>query len=155
MERILKLYRQLLAVKFVKFFLSGGTAFLVDTGVLLGIKFIILGGTDILIFETVSVAKLVSSIAGITFMFFLSRTWVFSENKEKNVAVQGGKYLGVTIANLLIANILFGFFLTQLNYLFSPEVTSHLGVMTAVSNLLTEAVKMFISFFAYKYLVFR
>jgi putative flippase GtrA len=158
MDKIEKLYNQLTAIKFVKFFLSGGLAFLIDTSILLAIKYLFFGGEDVQILGTVSIAKLISSTAGILFMFTLNRNWVFSENKNKRISIQGAKYIAVTITNLLIANLLFSFYLSELAYLAtisSADTTTLGGAITAFANLLSELSKMFISFFAYKYLVFR
>ncbi|MEO6729293.1 MAG: GtrA family protein [Candidatus Dojkabacteria bacterium] len=154
-ERIANLKNKLIALKFIRFLISGGTAFLIDTAILISIKAIIFGGVDVKLLGTISVAKLVSGTVGIIFMFVLSRSWVFADAKESSIKKQTVKYLLYTGLNLIFASILYTFFSVLLSQIFPEQIIVHATIFIAFSNLLTEGTKMVVSFFAYKYLVFR
>lgn len=154
-QQVVQLKNRLIAIRFFRFFLSGGLSFCVDTAVLILIKSLVFSGVDVKLLGTISIAKLVSGTFGIIVMFTLNRSWVFSESKEQSLKKQSAKYLAVTLVNLLIASILYGFFSGILSQVFPFEYLIHVSLFVVIANLLTEATKMIISFFAYKYLVFR
>lgn len=154
-QKITQLKDKLLAIRFLRFFLSGGLSFLIDTAILITIKAVVFHGVDYRLFDSVSIAKLISGTVGIIIMFGLNRLWVFTEAKDKSLKKQGAKYLIVTIVNLVIASILFTFFSSIVTQLLGSNLSSHITLSVTLANFLTEGTKMIISFFAYKYLVFR
>jgi len=154
-QKIIDLKNKLLAIKFLRFFLSGGLSFLIDTGILISIKTIVFHGTDYRLFDTISIAKLISGTVGIIIMFGLNRLWVFTESKSSNLKKQTAKYLLVTALNLIFASILFSIFSSVLSQIFIRDYLIHLSLFVVIANLFTEATKMIVSFFAYKYFVFR
>ncbi|MFS8131202.1 MAG: GtrA family protein [Candidatus Dojkabacteria bacterium] len=154
-ERIVLLKNRLFAIRFLRFFLSGGLAFLVDTGVLIIVKAVFFNGVDYKVLGTFSVAKLISGSFGIMVMFTLNRFWVFSESRGVSLRKQSARYLLVTVLNLIFASLLFPIFASLLSQVFTSDYLLHISLFLILTNLLTEGSKMIISFFAYKYLVFR
>lgn len=154
-SKITDLKNKLLAIRFLRFFLSGGLSFVIDTAILISIKAVVFNGVDYKIFDTISVAKLISGTVGIILMFTLNRLWVFAESKESSIKKQGSKYIAVTVVNLLLASVLFSFFTTLVLQVMGDGFASHITITITLANLLTEGTKMIVSFFAYKYLVFR
>lgn len=154
-QSIINLKNRLFAITFLRFFLSGVLSFLIDTGILISLKAFAFNGVDVKILGTISLAKLISGTVGIILMFALNRVWVFTKSKEGSLKKQTAKYLIFTFLNLIFASILFSFYSTLVLQFFGNDIASHLTISVTLANLFTEGTKMVISFFAYKYLVFR
>ncbi|MEP7103813.1 MAG: GtrA family protein [Candidatus Dojkabacteria bacterium] len=153
-SKITNLIHKLLALKFMRFLISGIFAFSIDTGILIFVKIVLFNGTDYKLFQVLSIAKLISASVGMITMFMLNRAWVFVESKNGNVKKQGAKYILINLVTLVIASILYSFYYSVITT-FLSGTTINTTILISLANFLTEGTKMVISFFAYKYLVFR
>jgi putative flippase GtrA len=139
--------------KFGKFLLSGGLAFLLDLIILNLVSHIFFEGRNYIILFNLSVPKLVSASIALIFSFYLQREWVFKA-AEDEVKTQVGRFIISSIINIILVSIFFTIFHYSLNQVFQPG-ESFKTTINSISNLLSEIVKMFVSFFLYKNFVFK
>ncbi len=133
-----KLFREKtdsIGVQFFRYLLVGGTAFVVDFGILyiLTDKFSI--------YYLVSAA--ISFLIGLSVNYFLSTYWVFSERAYNNHCLEFFFFGIIGIVGLLF------------NQFFIWLFTSVLLVHYLWSKMITAIIVYFWNFFARKYLIFR
>jgi putative flippase GtrA len=136
-KKILKLFA---SKEFIKFFMSGFSAFLVDTATLL-FQTRILHFTSV-IAGVLVVPNLISSLVGLTVSYLLNRYWSFQAG-DKSVLKQGAKFLAVSAFSYTLHNILFGIFNVQL------------GLEDFVAKVSVLMLQMVWNYLLYKYVVFN
>jgi len=144
--------------KFVRFFISGGISFLVDTIVLALTTFLIFQGQNVTILGTISIPKLLSAAVGLTTNFLLNRNWVFKVNNDRKIQNQAFKFILFSIINVFFASIIYNIYLGAIFYLADLvhfDINGLNNTIILIANLATEGTKMVISFFGYKYFVFK
>lgn len=149
MEIISKLKNKFLTKEFLKYFLSGITAFLVDLTLLNIFVFLLFKGDDKTILGTLSIAKILSSGIAMGVSFSLNRNWAFLAKNSK-LRYQLIKFAAVMLFNYIFAITLYSIFY---KLILEIGISKELGV--SLSNLLTEGIKMVTTFFFYKYFVFK
>lgn len=149
MKFIIKLKNKFITKEFLKYFVSGVSAFLVDLGLLNLIIFVLFEGDDKLAFDAISIAKIISSGIAIIVSFTLNRNWAFVAKNSK-MRYQVLKYAFVVTFNYFFAIALYSFFY---KLLLGIGVSKELSVNAG--NFLTEGIKMVTTFFFYKYFVFK
>lgn len=130
-----------LSSSFIKYIFVGGSAFLVDTGVLLLCREFIFK-EDTIFNATISVV--IAFIVAFIFNYILSDKFVFDQSKStKKTSTKLSLTLIIALFGLFLTAILmnFGEFTLHLNYLFVKVVVS--------------AIVLFYNYFARKYLVFN
>lgn len=137
---ISKLKSLLLSKEFQKFFVVGILAFFIDFG-LLNLQVYIFK-FNLVLFGFVFVPNVISYIASITFGFFAQKLWTFGQKSKKEAAKEGGKFVIVSILNLVVYNAFFFGFLYNL------------GVFIPIAKIITTGTQMISSFVLYKYFVF-
>ena len=146
-------------VKYIKFFITGITAFAIDFSLFtIGIR----AGLPILVANTISIG--ISIIANYT----INRLWVW-QSSEKKVGAEFGKFISVQGVNYVMNNIFLLIFvaLTINNFLFlitdfiSPSITTLLGFFEGeegnklLAKFFATAIQMVTSFLFYKFFVFK
>lgn len=134
------LQRKITSPQFVRFFVSGFSGFMVDF-LLLSFQVYILH-FDLFVLEVISIPNVISSIASQVLIFALNRWWTFGLRTRDNLARHSGKFILVASTIWLIHNICFGV-LVQAGI---PHPAAKVGILV---------IQMFVSFAAYKYIVFR
>lgn len=126
--------------QFIKFVISGGTAFVVDFCVLTICLEVL--NFNLYVLGIISLANLLSLLCGMTTTFVLNRFWSFKATNSK-VYQQGAKFLAVHIFSMIMNSLLFGL-LTQ--YLFVSPYIAKIGV---------TGLQVIWNFPLYKFFVFR
>lgn len=152
-EKIKKVGSIALQTRFVKFFISGVSAFLVDLVILNLVSYIFFEGGNYSLFELVSVPKLVSASIALLFNFYLNRRWVF-QVESTSATRQGVKFIAVAFLNLIVASIFFDIYHEIVAQFFSNGALTP-ALINTISNFASEATKMIFSFVLYKYFVFK
>lgn len=125
--------------QFQKFFIIGISAFIVDFALLALVILIFSIPPEEHLKQTL--ANLFSSGVAIVFNYTIQRYWAF-ESKNKNVASEAGKFLGVHAFNLVVyQSILF----TAINYFFPAWL----------AKILVTGMQIISSFLLYKFFVFN
>ena len=141
---------------FSKFFLSGVFSFLVDTIVLSVIIVLIFKGENVLLFGSISIAKLISSSIGLFTNFVLNRNWVFKAKSNGTIRRQSIKFITFSAVNVIFASIIYNIYLEIIIFLTTQfRLNIEMNFIFIFTNLITEGTKMIFSFFGYKYFVFR
>jgi len=136
-KKILKLFA---SKEFIKFFISGFSAFLVDTTVLL-FQTMILHFTSV-VAGVLVVPNLISSLLGLIVSYLLNRYWSFRAG-DKSMIRQGAKFLAVSVFSYTLHNILFGLFNVQL------------GLEDFVAKVAVLMLQMIWNYLLYKFVVFN
>lgn len=148
-SKLSNLIQKLTNPEFIKYFISGVSAFLIDLAVLNFFVFVAFSGEDEFLFDTISISKTVSSAVGISVSFLLNRAWTFK-------ATGGSLSLHVLKYGLMVGfNFAFSVLLYSLFYIISTEIGISTELAVTSSNVATEAVKMITSFILFKYFVFK
>lgn len=158
MTKLKEISNKLLRLKFLRFFISGFTAFLVDTVTLALATFLLFQGQNVMLLNSISIPKLISSTVGLFTNFILNRKWVFKINTSETVKKQAIKFILFSVANVLFASIIYNIYL---GIVITIVETIHLDLnglnntVLLLANIMTEGTKMVVSYFGYKYIVFK
>ncbi len=156
-EKIRKISQKALEHRFIKFLVTGGTGFLFDLIMLIIISFLFFQGTNYSIFGIMSLPKFISSLFGLSLVFYLNRNWVFNA-KNKNLNGQLGRFIIVSVINVFFVSIIFNLYYQLYLPSFSALPLSQNMIKLIINgftSLSSEGTKMLLSFFLYKYIVFR
>ena len=148
--------KKLLKIKFVKFFITGLSAFAIDLILLNIFSFLFFRGTNYSILNIISVPKLMSSTVALIWGFIINRNWVFSA-KTQSYKRQAVKYIAYSIFNVIFGSVLFNFFypiLSSVSGVLNLSENLEKALSNTLANVITAAIQMCTSFVAYKYLVF-
>jgi putative flippase GtrA len=148
MDRIQTLTSNPKIQQFIRFFISGGLAFIVDFGILMILLYIvkyndsytvqIFGVTLHLVY-----ANLISTFLGTVASFILNKYYAFqSRTNTRETSRQFSQFFVVGIFNYFVHNILFGY-------------ATLLGIPAPISKFFLIALQMIWSFFLYKIVVFK
>ena len=133
-----KLVKFFASPEFLRFFVVGFTAFIVDFGIL-NIQIYILNFNPFI--GIISVANLISVCIAIVYGFIMQRTWAF-KSKGDDVMKQGGKYAAVSLFNLVLNNIFYGILIA-------------VGVIPPIAKILVTGAQMLWAYYLYKLFVFH
>lgn len=136
MQRLKSLF---LSKQFIKYFISGFSAFLVDFG-LLNFQIYVLK-FDPLIFGYLRFANVISTLAGLTVTFLLNRYWAFGERRNANAAKHGGKFIFSSTIVWIIHNL-------------SYSGLVNIGLIAPIAKLIVMAVQMVLNYFIYRFVIF-
>src|SRR5687767_8089431 len=100
-----KIFLFFISPQFVKFFVVGFSAFLVDFGLLTFQIYVLKFNPFVGI---ISIANAISVTVAIVYSFILQRTWTF-RSQDKRVVRQGGKYVAVALFSITLNSIIYGF----------------------------------------------
>lgn len=145
LKALLKTYR---VQQFIRFFISGGLAFLVDFGILMVLLYVfkytdsytvgIFGVTLHLVY-----ANLISTFLGTVVSFILNKYYAFqSRTNSRETSKQFSQFFVVGVFNYFVHNILFGY-------------ATLLIIPAPVAKFVLIALQMVWSFFLYKIVVFK
>jgi putative flippase GtrA len=156
-EKFNKIKERALEHKFVRFLVSGVTAFLFDLIVLTIISFLFFQGSNYTIFGIISLPKFISSCFGLSLVFYINKNWVFN-SKNRKFTRQVPKFIAVSIFNIffisVIFNIYYQFYSPPLSSLtLNPNLIKL--IINGFTSVSSEGTKMLLSFFLYKYFVFN
>lgn len=138
--------------KFVRFFLTGGVAYLVDLSFLIIFKAFIFNGENVTVLGIISLPQLFAAILGLSVSFLLNKLWVFKS--KKNVKLQLTKFILVSLLNALLASILFTVYYSAINSIYFVASVDDKIIVT-FSSVLKELTKMGFSYFLYNSFVFK
>jgi putative flippase GtrA len=133
-----KIFLFFISPQFVKFFVVGFSAFLVDFG-LLTFQIYVLNFNPFA--GIISIANVISVSVAIVYSFILQRTWTF-RSQDKRVVRQGGKYVVVAMFSITLNNIIYGFMI-------------QFGLIPPLAKFLVTSLQMCWSYVLYKWVVFR
>ncbi len=140
--------------KFVKFFITGLTGFMIDLIVLSIISTLFFQGKNFSVLGIISLPKFISSLVALIFVFFVNRSWVFKSDSQK-IHKQAIKFIIVCIFNVFLSSILYNIFYLILEPIIINEFNLSNSILIIFSSITTEALKMISSFFLYKKIVFK
>lgn len=142
----------LMSKTFLKFFVSGFSAFIIDTIILNILIFSLNDGVETApLFGIVTTEKLVSGSLGIIISFILNKYWTFSNQKSKLIS-QGYKMFISYVFSILLGAVLITLYINILTW----QNVIYIGnVIPTMSNFLTVGTIMIMNFFIYKYIVFK
>jgi putative flippase GtrA len=148
MEKIQTLIKNPKVQQFIRFFISGGLAFIVDFGILMFLLYIV-KYTDSYTVQIFGVtlhlvyANLVSTFLGTVASFVLNKYYAFqSRTGGRETSKQFSQFFVVGIFNYFVHNILFGY-------------ATLLGIAAPIAKFVLIALQMIWSFFLYKIVVFK
>ncbi len=133
-----------------KYFVSGFTAFLVDTLVLNLVIFFVFGEEGTPLFGIITVPKLISGTVGIIVSFNLNRNWTF-DAKAKPKFKQGIKMAWSYLLSIILGAILITFY----SDLIQEVLKLNEVLFPTIANVLTTASIMVLNYFIYKNFVFK
>lgn len=131
---------KLLRITFIRFFIVGVTAFIVDAGLLYLLLYVL--NFNPIWFGLISIANVISVICGLVTSYMLNRIWSF-EAREERIASQGMRFVAVFISIYIGNQILFGLLTVQLT------------MQPLVAKVVVTFVQMFVSYFLYRKVVFK
>ncbi len=137
-----------LPLNFYKFFITGITTFLIDNTVLNIVYYIVLGGEDYEVFEKISISKFTAGFVAIMVGFYINRNWSFKETRDKKARNQITRYFLIFGINLVVASVLFPIYKDLVTFM--PD-----RLEPSLANVITTSNIMFISYFSYRFFVFR
>jgi putative flippase GtrA len=144
MTKIKKLIKLYLTPQFLKFFISGSTAFLSDFLTLNFLSYILNVKTYLSFgIFSISVANLISTIVGTFVTYTLNKYWSFKSTEKKDRKSEVAKFLTVIALNYIISNILFGFIAVDFHV---PE---------PITKIIVTGLQMIWTFLLYKFFVFK
>lgn len=143
---------EIFSITFLKFFISGLTAFIIDTIILNVLIFSFNDGVETTpLLGFITVEKLLSGSVGITISFILNKYWTFS-NSQKSLLVQSYKMVLSYLLSIFLGAILITLYI---NILAWQNIVYIGNAIPTVSNILTVGTIMILNFFIYKYIVFK
>ncbi len=151
-KRIQKLIPILSNNKPFRYFVSGVTAFLVDTAVLNIVIFLIFKSEGEALLGIITIPKLISGTIGIIVSFNLNRNWTF-KSTDKPKMHQSIKMAFSYTLSILLGSILITLYLDIFNSLDFLKLDS--VVLPTIANFFTTASIMVLNYFIYKNFVFK
>lgn len=146
-EIFLKLKTLFLSKEFLRFFIVGVSATVLDFSILF-FQISVLKSNPFLQFNVggvvlnISVANAISALIAIIFSFIAQRLWTF-DAKGTKIGNQALKYAIVVAFTYAYTNILFGSFVKDF------------GITELISKLIVTAMQMVTSYILYKFFVFK
>lgn len=143
-----KATKHIFSASFLRYFISGVTAFSVDNIILNLLKF---SGFNLQLFGFIYFAKVISSTVGVIVSFVLNRYWSFKATEVK-VKPQAIKMFYTFVFNIFLGALLYSIYfeIIQLQSFFSFG-----DFAPTLANIVATGTQMFITFFIYKFYVFK
>lgn len=133
-------YDILVSPQFIRFFVSGITAFAFDFGLLTFMVYVL--KFDAFVLGVISVPNVISTLVGLSVTFALNRYWTFGIKSRAGVRSHGTKFILTAAVVWVIHNLSFGLLV-------------QLGMVHVLAKFIVMAVQMVVNFFLYKYVVFK
>lgn len=150
-ENIQRILNELHSEKFMRFFIVGISAYVIDTMVLYLLQKTIFSHDDSQIFGLIYTSKLFSSTIGLSVSFMLNRYWSFKAT-HKSAYGQAAKMLAVFIMNIFVSAVIY----TTYFELLKLQSLAELGDLAIpLANAATTGTMMISNFFIYKLVVFK
>lgn len=143
-----KVTKHIFSVSFLRYFISGITAFSVDNIILNLLKF---SGFNLQLFGFIYFAKVISSTVGVIVSFVLNRHWSFQAT-EVSVKPQAIKMFCTFVLNIIIGALLYSIYFEIIRL---QNIFSFGNFAPTLANIVATGTQMFITFFIYKFYVFK
>ncbi|MDQ6985778.1 MAG: GtrA family protein [Candidatus Dojkabacteria bacterium] len=140
--------------RFLVYLAMGFVAFVTDSIVLNYMKFKVLDGDDVLIFNVIYLSKLVSSTAGLIVSFILNTRFAFKDS-DKHINHQLRRFAQVYLFNIVASNILFSTFLYGTHNILGNFFDVNSKLATNIANITAESTKIFTNYILYKAFVYK
>lgn len=151
----MKIVEKFKSKEFLRFFISGSVAFLVDF-IILNLLIVIFKNNNgsLSFFNTqitdntyilslpIFIPNAISTIFGIITTYSLNKYWAF-KSKTNNIVKEGGRFALVLLLNYLLNNVFFGL------------IRENSAISEQIIKIIVTAMQMFWTFLLYKFFVFR
>lgn len=137
---MIKIKKLFLSEEFIKFFVSGVAAFVIDFGLLWLLTHPL--NFNLKLLDFIFVPNIISTSIAILCSYIFQKYFAF-ETKDTSVKHELGKFILVQLSNLILFNVVvFGFLLI-------------LNIPVLITKVITMGMQMIYSFVLYKFFVFK